>query len=165
MVNNDLTSLRDDYPGAEFFTYDIDNPGYAGISEDLEPGEYGTLAAQLDVRYTPFVAMLAPGEEGYVVEEVFQGYVDQTVLDQALYELSNTCIDDDPTTGAEGAERGRYRKTPGSLPYARRQARARRGWPRPSGGKAAEGLGKGSLILSLPKLCRSLLYSNTPGKY
>ncbi len=94
MVNNDLMALRDDYPGAEFFTYDIDNPGNAETSEDLEPGEYGTLAAQLDVGYTPFVAMLAPRENGYVVEEVFQGYVDREILDQALYELTNRGISD-----------------------------------------------------------------------
>lgn len=85
MVNEDLTALRDDYPQVEFFTYDIDNPG---TGEDLGPGEYGSLAAQLNVGYTPFVAMLAPREEGYFVEDVFQGYVDRAVLDQALYELS-----------------------------------------------------------------------------
>ncbi len=90
MVNNDLTDLRDDYPQVEFFTYDIGNPGDAESSEDLEPEKYGTLAAQLDVGYTPFVAMLAPRKEGYVVDEVFQGYIDQKVLDQEIYELAST---------------------------------------------------------------------------
>ncbi len=90
MVNEDLTALRDEYPGVEFFTYDIDDPGDAGTGEDLQRGEYGSLATQLDVGYTPFVAMLEPLEEGYVIRDVFEGYVDRAVLDQALYELANT---------------------------------------------------------------------------
>ncbi|MDP8972721.1 MAG: hypothetical protein M3N45_05995 [Actinomycetota bacterium] len=97
MVNNDLVALRDEYPQIEFFTYDTDTPGDAATSEDLERGEYGSLAAQLEVGYTPFVAMLAPREEGYVVEHVFQGYVDQAVLDQELFELANTYVEGDPS--------------------------------------------------------------------
>lgn len=98
MVNNDLMALRDEYPQIEFFTYDIDTPGDAESSADLERGEYGSLAAQLEVGYTPFVALLAPHEEGYVVEHVFEGYVDRAVLDQELFELTNAYGEDGPTT-------------------------------------------------------------------
>jgi hypothetical protein len=77
-----------DYAQIEFFTYDIGRPGDAETSEELDRGEYGTLAAQLDVGYTPFVAMLAPRGEGYVIENLFQGYVEQCVLDQALFDLA-----------------------------------------------------------------------------
>ncbi len=90
MVNDDLTALRDDYPQVEFFTYDIDNPGEAETGEDLRRGEYGTLAVQMRVGYTPFVAMLAPRGQGYIVENLYQGYVGREVLDQALYELART---------------------------------------------------------------------------
>ena len=92
MVNNDLNNLRSDYPEVEFFTYDIDKPGNAETSEDLDRGEYGTLAAQLKVGYTPFVAMLAPRGEGYVIKNLFQGYVERGVLDQALFDLTNTDV-------------------------------------------------------------------------
>ncbi len=98
MVNNDLMALRDEYPQIEFFTYDTDTRGDAATSEDLERGEYGFLAAQLEVGYTPFVAMLAPREEGYVVEHVFQGYVDRAVLDQELFELANTYVEGGPSS-------------------------------------------------------------------
>jgi hypothetical protein len=91
-VNNDLNALRSDYPEVEFFTYDIDKPGNAETSEDLDRGEYGTLAAQLKVGYTPFVAMLAPRGEGYVIKNLFQGYVERGVLDQALFDLTNTDV-------------------------------------------------------------------------
>jgi hypothetical protein len=91
-VNNDLNDLRSDYPEVEFFTYDIDKPGNAETSEDLGRGEYGTLAAQLKVGYTPFVAMLAPRGEGYVIKSLFRGYVERGVLDQALFDLANTDV-------------------------------------------------------------------------
>jgi hypothetical protein len=92
MVNRDLNTLRSNYPEVEFFTYDIDKPGNAETSEGLNRGEYGTLAAQLKVGYTPFVAMLAPRGEGYVIENLFQGYVERGVLDQALFDLTNTDV-------------------------------------------------------------------------
>lgn len=90
-VNQDLTALQSEYPQVEFFTYDIANPGDAETSEELERGQYGTLAAQLEVGFTPFVAMLAPQleGEGYVIESLFQGYSERGVLDQALYDLTN----------------------------------------------------------------------------
>ena len=98
MVHDDLMALRDEYPHIEFFTYDTDAPGDAAASEDLERSEYGSLAVQLEVGYTPFVAMLAPREEGYVVEHVFQGYVDQAVLDQELFELANAYVEGGPSS-------------------------------------------------------------------
>jgi len=52
----------------------------------LDRGEYGTLGTQLNAGYTPFVAMLAPREE-YIVENLFQGYVERGVLEQALFDL------------------------------------------------------------------------------
>jgi hypothetical protein len=89
-VTEDLTSLQAEYPQVEFFTYDISNPGDAETSEELERGEYGTLAAQLEVGFTPFVAMLAPQTEGdaYTIENLFQGYAEVGVLDQALFDLT-----------------------------------------------------------------------------
>ena len=88
-VNSDLESLRSEYPEIEFFSFDITSPGTAETSEELEPGQYGTLAAQMQVGFTPFIALLAPRGEGYVYENLFRGYVDEGVLDQALYDLSN----------------------------------------------------------------------------
>jgi hypothetical protein len=87
-VDRALDDLRGDYPQIEFFTYDIGRPGDAETSEELDRGEYGTLATQLDIGYTPFVAMLAPRGEGYVIENLFQGYVERGVLDQALFDLA-----------------------------------------------------------------------------
>jgi hypothetical protein len=91
-VDQALTELRADYPQIEFFAYDIAEPGEAETSENLDQGEYGTLAAQLEVGYTPFVAMLAPRGQGYVVENLFQGYVDRGVLDQALFDLTRADV-------------------------------------------------------------------------
>ena len=42
----------------------------------------------MDVGYTPFVAMLAPRGEGYVIENLFQRYVERGVLAQALFGLA-----------------------------------------------------------------------------
>jgi hypothetical protein len=76
-VDRALDDLRGEYPQIEFFTYDIGRPGDAETSEELDRGEYGTLATQLDIGYTPFVAMLAPRGEGYAIENLFQGYVER----------------------------------------------------------------------------------------
>src|SRR3712207_7756100 len=46
-----------------------------------------TLAAQLGVGFTPFVAMLAPSGDRYVITNLYQGYVSPPVLSQALYDL------------------------------------------------------------------------------
>jgi hypothetical protein len=87
-VRASMERLRAEYPTVEFFSYDIDNPGTTEGSEELEPGQYGTLAAQLGVGFTPFVAMLAPSGEQYVITNLFQGYVPRPVLSQALFDLS-----------------------------------------------------------------------------
>jgi hypothetical protein len=87
-VRASMERLRAEYPTVEFFSYDIDNPGTTEGSEELEPGQYGTLAAQLGVGFTPFVAMLAPSGEQYVITNLFQGYVPEPVLSQALFDLS-----------------------------------------------------------------------------
>ena len=68
-------------------TYDIGRPGAAETSEELDRGEYGTLGTQLNAGYTPFVAMLAPHGEGYIVINLFQGYVERGVFEQALFDL------------------------------------------------------------------------------
>jgi hypothetical protein len=93
VVGGALEDLRSEYPTIEFFSYDITNPGTAETSEDLQPGQYGTLAAQLGVGYTPFVATLAPREDEYIIENLFQGYVPQTVLNQALFDLSSADVE------------------------------------------------------------------------
>jgi hypothetical protein len=93
-------------PGGRVFTYDIHKPGNAETSEDRGRGEYGTLAAQLKVGYTPFVAMLAPCGDRYVIKSLFRGYVERGVLDQALFGLANTDVrgnsteSTSPTAGA-----------------------------------------------------------------
>jgi hypothetical protein len=88
-VRNSMDQLRSEYPTIEFFSYEITNPGPAAESTDqLEPGQYGTLAAQLGVGMTPFVAMLAPSGDQYLITNLYQGYVPQAVLSQALFDLS-----------------------------------------------------------------------------
>ena len=63
-----MSALRDKCPQVEFFSYDVVEPGNAESSEELNHGEYGTLAVLLEVGYTPFVAMLPPrGEEYFTV--------------------------------------------------------------------------------------------------
>lgn len=89
-VDNYLGSLRAQYGEVEFFTYEISNHGSARTSDGLRPGQYGSLASQLGVGYTPFVAMLAPQEDGqYVIENLFQGYIPRPVLNQALFDLAS----------------------------------------------------------------------------
>jgi hypothetical protein len=69
-------------------TNDIGRPGAAETSEELDRGEYGTLGTQLNAGYSPFVAMYpSPRGEGYIVENLFQGYVERGVLEQALFDL------------------------------------------------------------------------------
>ena len=93
-VRATMDRLRTRYPTIEFFGYDIENPGTAEKSEGLEPGQYGTLAAQLGVGFTPFVAMLAPSGDQYVITNLYQGYVSPPVLSQALYDLSSVKVED-----------------------------------------------------------------------
>jgi hypothetical protein len=87
-VRASMDKLRSQYPTIEFFSYDIDNPGTTESGQGLKPGQYGTLAAQLGVGFTPFVAMLAPSGDQYVITNLFQGYVPRPVLSQALFDLS-----------------------------------------------------------------------------
>ncbi|HKH11026.1 MAG TPA: hypothetical protein VKA73_07770 [Rubrobacter sp.] len=90
-----MDELRVQYPTIEFFSYDIDNPGAAAGNGELQEGEYGTLAAQLGVGITPFVAMLAPTSGGeYVITNLFQGYTPQAVLSQALFDLAAVEVED-----------------------------------------------------------------------
>ena len=94
-VRDGMEELRVQYPTIEFFSYDISNPGAAAGEGELREGEYGTLAAQLGVGITPFVAMLAPTSEGeYVVTNLFQGYTPQPVLSQALFDLAAVEVED-----------------------------------------------------------------------
>ena len=93
IVNSALQELQSDYPTIEFFSYNIGNPGSTAEGEELQAGEYGTLAAQLGVGYTPFVATLAPGDDEYVIENLYQGYLPQPVLNQALFDLSSIDVE------------------------------------------------------------------------
>jgi hypothetical protein len=94
-VNKSMTRLSAKYPTIEFFSYGIADPGPIGDEKSLQPGEYGTLAAQLGVGITPFVAMLAPsGEDEYVITNLFQGYVPRPVLSQALFDLAAVQVED-----------------------------------------------------------------------
>lgn len=91
VVDDSVGQLNARYREVEFFSYEIDNPGEAENSAGLQPGQYGTLAAQMGVGLTPYVAMLAPQGEGeYVYDEVFEGYVTRPLLDQALSRLAET---------------------------------------------------------------------------
>src|SRR5215207_555040 len=93
-VQNSMDTLRSRYPTIEFFSYNIDDPGEAQSSEKLDSGEYGTLAAQLGVGYTPFVAMMAPSGDQYVITNLFKGYVPPPVLSQALFDLAAIEVED-----------------------------------------------------------------------
>jgi hypothetical protein len=93
-VNKSMMLLSTKYPTIEFFSYGIDNPGPVGDEESLKPGEYGTLAAQLGVGMTPFIAMLAPSGDEYVITNLFEGYVPRPVLSQALFDLAAVQVED-----------------------------------------------------------------------
>ena len=116
-VNKDLDDLREDYPQVEFFTYDIARPGKAENSEDLGRGEYGTLAAQLKVGYTPFVAMLAPRGDRYVIENLFQGYVERGVLNQALFDLTRNDTGGNSSDVDVGLDRVELAESGGGIEY------------------------------------------------
>jgi hypothetical protein len=95
-VNKSMMRLSTKYPTIEFFSYDIANPGPVGDKESLQPGEYGTLAAQLGVGITPFIAMLAPSgdDDEYAITNLFEGYVPRPVLSQALFDLAAVQVED-----------------------------------------------------------------------
>ena len=92
-VNSSMERLSSRYPTIEFFSYEITDPGRVD-DENLDPGQYGTLAAQLGVGITPFVAMLAPNGDEYAVTNLYQGYVPEPVLSQALFDLAAVQVDD-----------------------------------------------------------------------
>jgi hypothetical protein len=125
-VNQTMERLRSRYPTIEFFSYDIDNPGTAESSEELEPGQYGTLAAQLGVGYTPFVAMLAPSGEQYVITNLFQGYVPRPVLNQALFDLSAIQVETNTSDFDVVLEQIELTETGGGIEYFTVQNRSRR---------------------------------------
>jgi hypothetical protein len=93
-VNKSMMRLSTKYPTIEFFSYGIANPGPVGDEHSLQPGEYGTLAAQLGVGITPFIAMLAPSGDEYVITNLFEGYVPRSVLSQALFDLAAVQVED-----------------------------------------------------------------------
>jgi hypothetical protein len=92
-VNSSMERLSGRYPTIEFFSYQITDPGKVD-DKNLEQGQYGTLAAQLGVGITPFVAMLAPTKDGYVITNQFEGYVPEPVLSQALFDLAAVQVQD-----------------------------------------------------------------------
>ena len=93
-VNRAMERLGKRYPTIEFFSYEISDPGPIEDDESLGPGEYGTLPAQLGVGITPFIAMLAPSGEEYVVTNLYEGYVPEPVLSQALFDLAAVQVED-----------------------------------------------------------------------
>lgn len=93
-VSRSMERLGKRYPTIEFFSFQISDPGPVGEDGSLQPGEYGTLAAQLGVGITPFVAMLAPSGDEYVITNLYQGYVPEPVLSQALFDLAAVQVED-----------------------------------------------------------------------
>jgi hypothetical protein len=92
-VDSSMRRLSSRYPTIEFFSYQITDPGKVD-DKSLNPGQYGTLAAQLGVGITPFVAMLAPSGDEYVITNLYQGYVPEPVLSQALFDLAAVQVED-----------------------------------------------------------------------
>jgi hypothetical protein len=125
-VRSSMERLRSQYPTIEFFSYDIDNPGTAESSEGLDPGQYGTLAAQLGVGYTPFVAMLAPSGDQYVITNLFQGYVSPPILKQALFDLSAIQVESNTSDVDVILEQIEPTETGGGIEYFTVQNRSRR---------------------------------------
>ena len=93
-VRDAVERLSAQYPTIEFFRYEISDPGPVETARELEPGEYGTLPAQLGVGLTPFVAMMAPSGDAYAITNLFQGYVPEPVLSQALFDLAAVEVED-----------------------------------------------------------------------
>jgi hypothetical protein len=116
-VRASIERLRPEYPTIEFFSYDIDNPGTTESSEGLQPGQYGTLAAQLGVGFTPFVAMLAPSGDQYVITNLFQGYVPRPVLSQALFDLSAVQVETNTSDVDVVLEQIELTETGGGIEY------------------------------------------------
>src|SRR5687768_3415885 len=116
-VNKSMMRLSTKYPTIEFFSYGITNPGPVGDEESLQPGEYGTLAAQLGVGITPFVAMLAPSGEEYVITNLFEGYVPRPVLSQALFDLAAVQVEDNTSDANVTLEQVQTTEEGGGIEY------------------------------------------------
>jgi hypothetical protein len=125
-VRNSIDRLRPQYPTIEFFGYDIDDPGSPESSEKLESGQYGTLAAQLGVGMTPFVAMLAPSGDGYVITNLFQGYVPLPVLSQAIFDLSAVQVEDNTSDVDVEIARIELTETGGGIEYVTVENRSKK---------------------------------------
>ena len=117
IVNGAFQDIQSGYPTVEFFSYNIADPGSTAEGEELQEGEYGTLAAQLGVGYTPFVAMLAPGDEEYIIENLYQGYVPQPVLNQALFDLSSIDVEGNTSDIDVKLDRIALTETGGGIEY------------------------------------------------
>jgi hypothetical protein len=116
-VNRAMMRLSTKYPTIEFFSYGITNPGPVGDEESLQPGEYGTLAAQLGVGITPFVAMLAPSGDEYVITNLFEGYVPKPVLSQALFDLAAVKVEDNTSDAPVSLEQVQTTEEGGGIEY------------------------------------------------
>ena len=90
-----MMRLSTRYPTIEFFSYDIANPGHVGDGDRVcSQASTVRCPAQLGVGITPFVAMLAPSGEEYVITNLFEGYVPRPVLSQALFDLAAVQVED-----------------------------------------------------------------------
>src|SRR5687768_2713274 len=116
-VNQAMMRLSTKYPTIEFFSYGIANPGPVGDEQGLQPGEYGTLAAQLGVGITPFIAMLAPSGDEYVITNLFEGYVPKPVLSQALFDLAAVQVEDNTSDANVTLEQVQTTEEGGGIEY------------------------------------------------
>jgi len=116
-VNKSMERLSTKYPTIEFFSYGIGDPGPVGDEKSLKPGEYGTLAAQLGVGITPFVAMLAPSGDEYVITNLFEGYVPRPVLSQALFDLAAVQVEDNTSDANVTLEQVQTTEKGGGIEY------------------------------------------------
>jgi hypothetical protein len=116
-VNQAMMRLSSKYPTIEFFSYGIANPGPVGDEQSLQPGEYGTLAAQLGVGITPFIAMLAPSGDEYVITNLFEGYVPKPVLSQALFDLAAVQVEDNTSDANVTLEQLQTTEEGGGIEY------------------------------------------------
>src|SRR5215203_2606040 len=116
-VNMSMMRLSTKYPTIEFFSYGIANPGPVGDEQSLQPGEYGTLAAQLGVGITPFIAMLAPSGDEYVITNLFEGYLPRPVLSQALFDLAAVQVEDNTSDANVTLEQVQPTEEGGGIEY------------------------------------------------
>src|SRR5918992_1284218 len=101
----------------EAFKLNTTDPGPVGDEQSLQPGEYGTLAAQLGVGITPFIAMLAPSGEEYVITNLFEGYVPKPVLSQALFDLAAVQVEDNTSDANVTLEQVQTTEEGGGIEY------------------------------------------------